>query len=259
MGTYVNVVSTIKPVDKIRTFIGGVATDITSAWTFVNGVRKQIFPTTEEWVLINTLTPGSYSETLGFGKYKIVYSGGGGGGAATSCYNEGTRTAGSGSAGEEYTYYFDIGFGETETLSGVVGAGGTGGYAYGKHATGTAGTGGSGYASGGNGTKAGNTSSFPYMTAGGGGGGSTSLMIDSILQTIAKGGNGGTGHIRRNSASQHYYGYGGTGGSGGTSSGTGAGGGAGALSASSSSGNAVTGGSGADGYVKIYKSNFYPA
>lgn len=257
MGTYVNVVSTIKPVDKIRTFIGGVATDITSAWTFVNGVRKQIFPTTEEWTLVyEKTTAGAYGTDLTWGKYKIVYSGGGGGGAASSATSSRHCNASSGSAGEENTYYLDVSPNTTTSVGGTVGAGGTGAYA--KPSTATVGVGGSGYQSGANGTKSGEQGSGfrQVMTAGGGGGGSTSVGGVTIGWRFVKGGNGGTGSIQISKIDPYYYGYGGAGGSDGTSSGTGASGGAGSAS---NRGGTVTGGSGADGYVKIYKSNFYPA
>ena len=82
MGTYSKVVSVVKPIDAIRTFIGGTAKDITSAWVFINGVRKQVFQTTEKYTEIFSKTSScSYSTSLGFGKYKIVISGAGGGGA----------------------------------------------------------------------------------------------------------------------------------------------------------------------------------
>ena len=210
----------------------------------------------EEWTEVATYTTaGAYSDSLSWGKYKIVMSGAGGGGAAAG-WNEshGTRYAENGYKGEEKTIYVNVNQNNTLAISGVIGAAGSGAYAKAnKHSpTGTAGTGGSGYENGGNGTTMQNSSyANAAVTSGGGGGGSTSIEWNSEVQDIAKGGNGGT-------ARQSYFniwGYGGTGGSGGTTTGTGASGGAGNGRYTE---DPVYSNAGADGYVKIYKSNLYP-
>lgn len=272
IGAYSKIVSTPRKIDSIHTFIGGTREDITSAWTFVNGVRKQVFPSDEFYTEVySQATGGAYSTTIGYGRYKIVYSGGGGSGSSVTIRKTGSvsnRSQSNGSAGQEITVYLDVEYGQTKTITGTVGTGAAGSYTYAStssHSQ-TAGTPGTGYASGGTGT----TKSFVVSNkfpnpgpddtgygamAGGSGGGSTSFFIDGVIQEIAKGGNGG-GASLVNMLDGTKSVSGGTGGSGGTNSGTGATGGAATYVAGSNSGN--TSGAGSDGYVKIYKSNIYP-
>lgn len=276
-GIYSKVVSTTRQIDSIHTFIGGVKKDIDSVFVFVNGERKQVFPSSEVYteVFANT-TGGAYSTSLGYGRYKIVISGGGGSGSSLALrHTESTsgRTQHGGGAGELKTIMIDVPYGQTWTFSGTVGTGGKGSSTYaGRDGayTITRGAVGTGYA---NGTQ-GSTVAFSVSRiaggagdggmgamAGGSGGGSTSLLINGELNTFVKGGNGGSASIY---TSVSYGGYpagtktvsGGTGGSGGISGGTGAAGGAASYGAGSSSGN--TSGAGANGYVHIYKSSIYP-
>lgn len=210
----------------------------------------------EEWTFVQEITTaGSYSTSLNWGKYKIVFSGAGGGGAAAG-WNEasGTRYAHEGSNGEELTVFLDVNHGMTKTVTGIIGAGGGGAAARARHSNyNYAGSGGAGYQNGNNGTIQNKLvlDVADAVTAGGGGGGSTSLEIDSVLNSVAHGGNGGDARQSKYSI----WGYGGTGGSGGTISGTGATGGSGAQAYGNSQ---LYGDAGSDGYVRIYKSNLKP-
>lgn len=268
MGVYSKIVSVPKQIDTIHTFIGGTRTDITSGWTFVNGVRKQVFPSTEYYTEVySKTTGGSYSESLTWGRYKVVISGGGGSGAAyiRESGNAQLKYIYDGYKGEEKTIYIDVLADETKTFSGTVGTGGSGGTVSISStitASSSYGAVGTGYENGSHAnTKYEYTRNEDPRSAawvGGSGGGSTSLVIDGVLNNTAKGGNGGTITI-------NYSGYktstGGAGGSGGTTSGTGASGGA---SGGSSIGHpphgnkSYTGAAGSAGYVRIYKSNIYP-
>lgn len=257
IGAYSKVVSTTRQIDSIHTFIGGTRKDITSAWTFVNGVRKQVFPSAEIFTEVYAkTTSGSYSQTLSWGRYKIVISGAGGGGAACGWNSaHGTRYGENGHAGEQKTIYITVANGETLNVSGIVGAGGEGGYARTEHENiNRGGYGGTGYQNGANGS---NQQIIVYTNiagsaSGGGGGGSTSLSYNGGVQAIANGGNGG------NARHSNYgiWGYGGAGGNGGTTSGTGAAGGQGYGSFSN---NQLIGGTGSAGYVHIYKSSSNPS
>lgn len=259
MPTYSKVVSTLRQIDTIHTFIGGTRTDIDSAWVFVNGERKQVFPSSEYYTEVYAMTTGgAYSETLPYGKYKIVISGGGGAGAAIARagdddvkpqYNQ------DGFAGEEITVYLDVLYGETKTVSGTIGTGAAGSYVrcYGvSDKSASVGAAGTGY---GNGSVGQTGTLSQYGSSGamasGSAGGSSILYIDSELQGIAKGGNGGSCQVKFDS----YYTYaGGVGGSGGTTSGTGAAGG-GHIQLWKTQG---TSGAGSTGYIRIYKSSIFP-
>lgn len=217
----------------------------------------------EEWTLDEEFTTaGSYSTSLDWGKYKIVISGGGGaGGASASTHDTSRNWANAGSAGEELTIMVSVPNGENKTVSGIIASGGGTSYAYahktysGGTVTATLGAIGTGYGNGTQGTRA--TYIVPQPTAnsdcsagaGGSGGGSTSLEIDGILNSVARGGNGGACRADQISARA-----GGTGGSGGISGGTGAAGGGGAYYRN---GGGYSG-AGSDGYVRVYKSNLYP-
>lgn len=219
----------------------------------------------EEWTEVSThTTAGAYSDSLAWGKYKIILSGAGGGGAAAGWTDSsGTRYAENGYNGEEKTIYVNVDYGNTLAISGIIGAGGGGAFAYARNPspTGTGGTGGSGYQNGTNGNiqvKHTQHSVQPGViryenaaTSGGGGGGSTSVEWNSEVQGIAKGGNGGTA---RQSAFG-IWGYGGTGGSGGITNGTGVSGGTGNGRYTD---DPVYSNAGLDGYVKIYVSNLKP-
>lgn len=208
----------------------------------------------EEWTEVSThTTAGAYSDSLAWGKYKIVISGAGGGGAAAGWdESSGTRYAENGYKGEEKTIYVNVDYGNTLAISGTIGAGGGGAAARIQHTNyNYAGSGGTGYQNGSSGTIQTYSGQFFHAnTAGGGGGGSTSIEWDSDVQSVANGGNGGTARY-----SNIVWGYGGTGGSGGTTSGTGASGGIGSATYGSSQQWA---GNGSDGYVKIYVSNLKP-
>lgn len=258
MGTYTNIVSSAKPINAIRTFIGGVAKDITSAWTFVNGVRKQVFPTTEAWTLVYSKTNGgNYSYSAGWGKYKIEISGGGGsGGASCSTHSDYRNWANNGSNGELVTTYANVASGNTLTFSGKVGTGGQSSSAsytmvgMSLVPSATVGAGGTGYANGNSGNSGVYQGSGVSAAAAGAGGGSTSLVYSGTTK-VAKGGNGGDCDADEIKPQR----YGGKGGSGGVSSGSGASGGSGVFGYK----QAATSGAGTNGYVKIYKSNIYPA
>lgn len=216
----------------------------------------------EEWTLVyEKTTAGAYSENLGWGKYKVVISGGGGSGAAMVreilAKDMQFRYCENGYAGQEQTVLLDVLLNETKTFSGTVGSGASGSRVYydGVWAKATYGAVGTGYANG----AIANTK-YEFISqgnsgawVGGSGGGSTSISVDGVLNTIANGGNGGGAQV-------NYNGYktstGGTGGGGGTTSGTGASGGAN-VSKQANSGS-WTSGAGTDGYIRIYKSNLKP-
>ena len=222
----------------------------------------------EEWTLVyENTTPGAYSQNFGWGKYKIEISGGGGSGAASIRDTNGMEYeyTQNGYSGEKKTVVAAIYTGENKTFSGTIGGGGKGatvrvlkqsdrykGEAF--------------YGNAGQGYQNGSTPNTKYeynhestfmlgggAWVGGSGGGSTSLEIDSVLNTVAAGGNGGTVNV-------NYSGYkisnGGVGGSGGTTSGLGANGGS-SVDKKNVSGT-YTSGNGSDGYVRIYKSNLKP-
>lgn len=256
MGVYSKVVSVLRQIDTAHTFIGGAKADITSAWTFVNGERQQVFPSSEYYTQIYAKTDaGAYSETLPYGRYKIVVSGAGGGGAAAEWNSaHGTRYAENGWAGEELTIFVDVGFGTTKTVSGVLGNGGGGAAVNAKHTNyNYAGTGGTGYENGATGTisQIGTVYGNYAYAAGGGGGGSSSLEIDGTLNSVARGGNGGTACHANAGA----WGYGGAGGSGGTTGSTGATGGA---AAAKYGDGQLYASAGTAGYIYIYQSSIYP-
>ena len=184
----------------------------------------------ETWTLVQEIAvAGAYNTTIGWGKYKIVISGGGGaGGASASDHATPRNWANNGSAGEELTIMVTVPNGENKT----------------------------GYANGGLGGQAiyyddrePALTSDTSAAAGGSGGGSTSLEIDGVLNSVARGGNGGACR-----ADQVATQSGGVGGSGGVGSGTGAAGGAGRYTRT---GGGYSG-AGKNGYVRIYKSNLYP-
>lgn len=207
----------------------------------------------DEWTLVQEIaTAGGYNTSIGWGKYKIVFSGGGGGGAAAAwSESSGTRYANAGSTAEESTIFVNVLKNNNLTLTGTIGAGGGGGRADWNTPSGNAGgVGGAGYQNGANGTNQRYVSYEGAATSGGGGGGSTSVGYNGGW-VFARGGNGGNARFSKFSI----WGYGGTGGSGGVSSGTGAAGGAG-KSAYSTSQQVASPGS--DGYVRIYKSQLYP-
>ena len=270
MGVFSEVISATRQIDTIHTFIGGTRTEITSGWVFVNGERKQVFPSAEYYTEVYSKTSGgSYSESLSWGKYKIVISGGGGsGGAVIREANSGAeyKINQNGYAGEEKTVYIDVPYGETKTVSGTVGSGAGGGNVHVDSYFVAAFT--SSYGSVGTGYASGNTANTKYAvqrsnlqgwgSVGGSGGGSTSLLVDGDLNSVAAGGNGGTTMLNDGG---NRYSNGGAGGSGGTTSGTGAAGGASVywVGYSGHGAHTATAGSGTNGYIHIYKSNIYPS
>lgn len=215
---------------------------------------------TEEWTLVEQITtPGSYSTTLGWGRYKIELSGAGGsGGASSSAHASYLNYANNGAAGKLFTAVIEVALDNTRTITGVIGSGGKSctarGYdnGNGSYSVGAAGTGAT------NGTKGTgqvvNTERIQIHTitssaaAGGSGGGSTS----AVGIGTAAGGAGGNCRAL-NSSNQHANGTGGAGGSG-SNQGNGASGGAGKFGYDA----LATSGAGSNGWVKIYKSNVYP-
>ena len=214
---------------------------------------------TEEWTLVEQITtPGSYSTTLGWGRYKIELSGAGGsGGASSSAHSSWRNYANNGAAGKLFSAIIEVALGDTRTISGIIGSGGKSstarGYdnAAGSYSVGAVGTGAT------NGTKgtgqvANNETQHHTTTsaaaAGGSGGGSTS----AVGIGTAAGGAGGDCRAE-NSYDKLANGTGGTGGSG-SNQGNGASGGAGSFGYDT----LATSGAGSNGYVKIYKSNLYP-
>ena len=109
----------------------------------------------EEWTEVSThTTAGAYSDSLTWGKYKIILSGAGGGGAAAGWSEaSGTRYAANGYKGEEKTIYVNVDYGNTLAISGIIGAGGGGAAARIRHTNyNYAGSGGTGYQNGSSGT-----------------------------------------------------------------------------------------------------------
>ena len=270
MGIYTKVVSIVNPIDDIKVSVGGSLKNIESAWIFVKGVRKQVFPTTEKWTLIYENTdPGIYEKELGWGKYKITFSGGGGAGGAAAYGSAGHagQYANNGSAGEEKTFHYSVEENETVTLSGIIGTGAAGSYAKGLGNQpnrfgiddARAGAAGTGYDNGKQGSSRSDYKGEPgplesydgYGAAGGSGGGSSSVSINGSLYSTARGGNGGTASARTSVFPAQ---SGGQGGSGGVSNGTGAAGGTGKTFYKGEG----TSGAGANGYVRIYISNMKP-
>lgn len=214
---------------------------------------------TEEWTLVQQITtPGSYSTTLGWGRYKIELSGAGGsGGASSSAHASYLNYANNGAAGKLFTAVIEVALDNTRTITGIVGSGGKSctarGYdnGNGSYSVGAAGTGAT------NGTKGTgqvvNTETAvgritSAAAAGGSGGGSTS----AVGIGTAAGGAGGNCRAL-NSANRQANGTGGAGGSG-SNQGNGASGGAGKFGYDA----LATSGAGSNGWVKIYKSNVYP-
>lgn len=222
----------------------------------------------EEWTLVYEKdTTGSYSESCSWGKYKIVISGGGGSGAIFARYSTAQNMEWgwiqNGFAAEEKTVYIDVPYASTKTISGIIGGGASGSHAetngYQSHANyGAIGT---GYANGAQAnTKYEYTDVVPGTGTrnfgawvGGSGGGSSSLEVDGILNTISAGGNGGEVTINYNGNKTS---TGGIGGSGGTKTGNGAAGGN--CVNETGYGVNITSGAGANGYVRVYKSNLKP-
>lgn len=225
----------------------------------------------EVWTLVDNITAaGPYYKQLDWGKYKIVISGGGGsGGAGSATHSDYRNYARDGSAGQQLETVISVERKATKTLTGIIATGAASSYAYAQKGKGTydpmtqttkytpvytvtAGEPGTGYASGTKGSTnggKGQASDDSSGASGGSGGGSTSLSVDNVLTLLAKGGNGGIG-----SADEIGESAAGIGGSGGVSSGTGAAGGKGVFGYK----QAATSGAGANGYVKIYKSNIFP-
>lgn len=201
----------------------------------------------ETWTLVyDNHTPGAYSETFGWGKYKIQLSGGGGAGGAASGtdYASTHNRATNGSAGKLFNSTFNVVYDSFRTISGIVGGGGASSSAnIGTYFVGSAGVGDPSGVRGSGMSREGSSGA-----AGGSGGGATSATGIGV----AAGGNGGDGWAESNS-SHRSTGYGGAGGTG-SNQGTGAAGGVGAWARN----NPATSGAGTNGWVKIYKSNLYP-
>lgn len=214
----------------------------------------------EEWTLVyENTTPGSYSTTLGWGKYKVVLSGAGGsGGAAASGKYSNQNYADAGEAGKLLTGYTNVLHDTTSTISGVIGSGGKASSAFGNDTTQgsyTVGAAGTGAVNGVQGTgQVKNTYQSGYTSAGAAGGSGGGATSASGIGTAA-GGRGGNCRAL-NSATPVSQVAVGTGGAGGTGSneGDGAPGGAGKFAHATT----ATSSNGSDGYVRIYKSNIYP-
>jgi hypothetical protein len=213
----------------------------------------------DEWTLVyENHTPGSYSESFGWGRYKVELSGAGGsGGASSSAHSSSYNYANNGASGKLFTAIVEVFYDETKTISGVIGSGGKSstarGYDFqtGSYSVGAAGTGATNGVRGAgevkNYTRPGDPTSSS-AAAGGSGGGSTS----AVGIGTAAGGAGGDCRAR-NSGNQNANGTGGAGGSG-SNQGNGASGGAGKYAYDA----LATSGAGSNGWVKIYKSNVYP-
>lgn len=227
----------------------------------------------EEWTLVfEKTTQGAFSQNFGWGKYKVEMSGGGGSGAA--CIKNSSNMefvyCNNGYSGEKTIVVVPVYSGNNQTFSGVVGGGGKGASVdlyrterypdqYYYEATAIYGAVGYGYE---NGKQP--TSKYEYngqitrphlaggAWVGGSGGGSTGLLIDGILNTVAKGGNGGDVRINLDG---YKTSDGGLGGNGGTKNGTGVSGGSRAYDGGMGT---RTSGNGSDGYIRIYKSNLKP-
>lgn len=226
----------------------------------------------ETWTLVySKTTGGNYSYSAGWGKYKIVISGGGGAGAtflrevqaSSLIFNQ------NGYAGQEQTISLNVTHNNTKYLSGIIGIGGGGGSIYISKfidgqwnvptMTASFGAIGTGYGNG----NISNKYERPraqlqsWGMVGGTGGGSSSLLVDSVLTLVSKGGDGGSSRINDG-------GYrdciGGTGGSGGTQVGTGASGGTAAywIGYNNHGEYTVSSQGGSNGYIHIYKSNLKP-
>lgn len=206
-------------------------------------------------IVFQSDTPGNYTYTIKKpGTYEITISGGGGSGSSMALRNTGgtsNRVHHNGYNGELAVSTITLTNGQV--ISGVVGGGAEGSYTYARtsYHNRYAGEPGTGYQSGTKGTTAGNGDL--HQVAAGSGGGSTSLEIDNVLQTVAKGGNGGANSVTITPFDDPtpitISTTGGTGGSGGTTAGTGAAGGA--YSYGTGEGSANTSGPGENGYVSI--------
>ena len=259
MGLYTKVNGTTQEITQLSVNVDGVAKNVHTVYTQIDGVRTRLFPSTEVWTLVYEGTnPGSYTYNANWGSYQIVLSGGGGAGAAVARYNGGTIDFNySGSAGEEKTVLVNVYENENKVFSGIIGNGGNSAYAIAtsNNLNATAGTGGAGYQNGSvGGSYTHNTLAARFGMASGGGGGSSSIVVDSTLRDIAAGGNGGSCQVDPSHHEQTHIRYGGVGGNGGTGSGRGAAGGI----AKSILNGAIYSGAGSNGYVRIYKSNILP-
>lgn len=228
----------------------------------------------ETWMLVfEKDTSGAYSQSLGWGKYKVVFSGGGGSGGVIAYSRTeiiSSSFAHNGSNAEEKTIYFSVSVDDTKTLSGIIGSGAAGSGARGRRNVfspspqASSGAAGVGYQ---NGSKGGAKTTYyeypgtphtysEFGAAGGSGGGSTSVSIDNSTPETARGGNGGSARLDLTAYNAGQIGTvnGGVGGNGGVASGSGASGGEGAQKYD----GATTSSAGADGYVRIYKSNIKP-
>lgn len=263
MGVYSKVVSAVKPINQARVFIGGTAKDIISGWVFVNGVRKQVFPTTEIWTLVyEKTTAGSDTFAVGYGRYKVEVSAGGGG-AGTALHitggggivpaqarNSAGASGGTGAYGSAILSYL-----EADTLSFTVGARGNG-------ATKERGTASS--TGGGNTSLSDTTHGSNFIVLGGGGRGYAHATENGDSASVGAAGtvtttlathdlhNGRNGASSSTSTGSHSAGntsnpspYSSYGRGGGWSYKTGT-----SYSQSASNGTA--------GFIRIYKSNFYP-
>lgn len=208
----------------------------------------------EQWSLVyEKRTPGSFSYSASWGKYKIVVSGGAGAGSvisATGSYTQ--RESYSGINGEKKETSRNVFMNQIEIFSGIVGGGAGASYTDGSSPYFHAGTPGTGYQNGttGDGTAYGNNSSGAKV-CGGSGGGSSSLYINGNLIFSCTGGNGGS--CKASGSGTILYGPNGLGGGNGTSGDGSAGGVAVYERATYAVGNP-----GEDGYIQIYKSNLKP-
>lgn len=257
MGIYTKVVSTTKPINQIRTFIGGVAKDIVAGFVFVNGQRKQVFPTAEEWTLVyEKTTSGSDTFAVGYGKYKVEISAGGGGAGtalhivAGQALNSAGASGGTGAYGSAILSYL-----EADTLSFTVGARGNGATKERGTASSTA---------GGSTSLSDTTHGSNFIVLGGGGRGYahatengddasvgaagtvTTTLVTHDLHNGKKGASSSTAtgsHSAGNTSNPSPYSSYGRGGGWSYRTGTN-------YSQSASNGTA--------GFIRIYKSNFYP-
>ena len=73
----------------------------------------------DEWTLVyENHTPGSYSESFGWGRYKVELSGAGGsGGASSSAHSSSYNYANNGASGKLFTAIVEVFYDETKTIS----------------------------------------------------------------------------------------------------------------------------------------------
>ncbi len=122
MGVYSKIISTVKSITGIRTFIGGATKDINSVWTFINGKRYLLWPDSG-LELFSSGTPGEYTFTAPQTAEYLIDIVAGGGGAIAGNVSQVVDCAGGGSGG--YTRV-KVQITQGDVVNIVVGSGGSG-------------------------------------------------------------------------------------------------------------------------------------